>query len=221
MKERTEKICLATVKGMGFTEKLVRDFLPEPELVPNPNYRRAAPMKLWKRQDVEEAMEKKECKEALADAIAKRQKRSAAAKKAVKTKTDQLMEQVKEQITKIHVERVDMWQLKEDTLLSKQEWYDDVSYMRDREAASAYGADEETVERWMVNYIRHNLTRYDAKLFQLTEETRGKTGKHQAYFAFFKAIMSGIKEIYPELEEECDRQVWHKKFECEQIQYAC
>ena len=38
-KMENSKITLSTVKSYGFTDKLIRELLPEPELVVNPHYR--------------------------------------------------------------------------------------------------------------------------------------------------------------------------------------
>lgn len=54
LKERT--ITKTEVKSMGFTDKLIKELLPAPQLLPNPFYKSAAAMKLWKVSDVEDAM---------------------------------------------------------------------------------------------------------------------------------------------------------------------
>ena len=65
------------------------------------------------------------------------------------------------------------------------------------------GADRDTVRRWMVNYIRHNLTRYDEFLY----EARGRTGIRFAYPEYRCAVLEEIARVYPELQEECKRQI--------------
>ena len=115
MKKKEEKekmICLSTVKDMGFNKKLIEALLPEPELKDNPNYKCAAPMKLWKLTDVEAAMETDEYK---AEQV-KREKRLKSAQKAVQTKTDKLITLARESIDKISVQRIDLGKLREKTL---------------------------------------------------------------------------------------------------------
>lgn len=46
--EKAEYITLSRVKSeYGFSDRMVAELLPEPILKPNPNYRCAAPMKLF------------------------------------------------------------------------------------------------------------------------------------------------------------------------------
>ena len=203
-------MCLSEIKGMGFTDKLIKELLPEPELKVNPHYKKAAPMKLWQITDVEAAMEDPSFKKAMET----RAKRKAASKKAVKTKTENLLALVQNQITKISVSKIDIDTLRKETLSEKQDWYNYLALERDCYVEScARAADEDTVKRWMVNYIRHNLTHYDRKLMELTRTTAGKTGKHKAYLLFFEAVMGGIADVYPEFKDECDRQIARKVVE--------
>jgi hypothetical protein len=47
-----EYYCQTTVKALGFTDKMIAEYLSEPELKRNSHYRSAAPMKLWKIEEV-------------------------------------------------------------------------------------------------------------------------------------------------------------------------
>lgn len=207
----SDRITLTTVKSMGFTKKLIEELLPEPELVPNPHYKCAPPMKLWEKSDVEKAMKTTEFKESQK----KREKRQNAARKAVQTKTDNLIDKVMKNAENIRVERLEMDVLLKKTLQAKQNHYDnwywnygcyrfDEDYIK-----SAYGADDDTQKRWMVNYIRHCLTLYDDDLLDMYR----KTGKNKAYFIYFEAVLKKIAEVYPELKDECDSQIAYKKWQ--------
>ncbi len=57
-------------------------------------------------------------------------------------------------------------------------------------------APDEVILRWMVNFIRHNLTRYDTKL----DLWKGKTGISTEYPRFRNGVLSKIAE-------ECRRQM--------------
>ncbi len=48
-----EYYCQTTVKALGFTDKMIAEYLSEPELKRNSHYRSAAPMKLWKIAEVD------------------------------------------------------------------------------------------------------------------------------------------------------------------------
>ena len=52
-----DTMCLRDLKEIGFTDKLIRELLPEPELKVNPYNDYYPPMKIWKSSDVEKAME--------------------------------------------------------------------------------------------------------------------------------------------------------------------
>ena len=60
-----------------------------------------------------------------------------------------------------------------------------------------------TLDRWIVNYIRHNLTCYDWALRQ----THGRIGKDEVYVIFKKAVLERIAIVYPKYAEECYRQI--------------
>lgn len=63
--------------------------------------------------------------------------------------------------------------------------------------------DKEVLQRWIVNYIRHNLVDYDDGL----EIMYGKVGKIDTYPKFKEAILKKIASVYPQYAEECKRQI--------------
>lgn len=63
-------------------------------------------------------------------------------------------------------------------------------------------ADENTVTRWTVNYIRHRMTSYDEQLYHM----KGKVGKNGMYREIHNHILYKIANVYPELAEECEQQ---------------
>lgn len=64
-------------------------------------------------------------------------------------------------------------------------------------------ADEGTLHRIMVNYLRHECTQYDEHCASLM----GQTGKEDAYPAVKELVLEAIAEKYPELIAECYRQI--------------
>lgn len=197
LKERT--ITKTEVKSMGFTDKLIKELLPDPQLLPNPFYKSAAAMKLWKVSDVEDAMKNPVFQESLN----KRKKYQEAAKKALATKVSKLKAETDKFIESINIKHMDIDALREAAIYSKQVWYDNQSY-RYGEAYSknAYGADEDTVKRWMVNFIRHEMTSYDEQLYHM----KGRAGIHDMYHDIHNVILDKIALVYPELAQECKNQ---------------
>lgn len=190
---RKEKlISQSTVMSMGFTKSMIEKLLSAPILKRNPRYASAAPMKLWREDDVRSAMEMQEYKTMVAKAAA----RKVASAKAIVTKRKNAEAITDDLIASIRVMRWDIPDLKQATLNAKQEWY------------LAHGNVDvltptaETLERWMVNFARHNLCDYDDKLIDLS----GLVGKDTLYKRLKSATLAKIAQVYPELEPECRRQ---------------
>ena len=184
---------------MGFTDKLIAELLPEPQLVNNPYYRKAAKMKLWKLSDVENAMNNP----AFQESLKKRKKYKEAAEKGVVTKKAHLKDETDKFLESIKIEHLDIGLIREYALKEKQNWYDDKFCMRSNiYYQTTDGADENTVTRWMVNYIRHRMTSYDEQLYHMKD----RAGKNDMYCEIHDHILDKIATIYPELAEECERQ---------------
>lgn len=199
---KPKRIALTTVRQMGFTDKLINQLLPEPVLVQNPYYKKASPMKLWDEETVIEATKQ----QAFIDEQGKRARRQESARKAVETKKKKLKTDMARRGENIVVKRINLELLKEKTIEAKQRHYDEISYY-DCFYENASYADKETVNRWMVNYIRHNLTVYDSDLYEIS----GKVGKNEAYILYFENVLNEIARVYPELKEECQDQIERKK----------
>lgn len=197
MKEKTNEslISQTTILSMGFTKSMIDKLLPEPILKQNPRYKSAAPMKLWKEADVLAAMDT----DAFREATAKAERRKAAAAKAVDTKRKNAEVLADDLIASIHVQRIDMQALQELAVAVQQKWYD------------FNGKDEivdpsrETVNRWMVNYIRHNLCEYDDSLYMLFRPG-SLADKDELYPKVKRETLAKIAQVYPELAEECEAQ---------------
>lgn len=196
---KDQAITQTAVKSLGFTDKLIRELLPEPKLVTNPYYKSAAEMKLWRISDVEEAMKNPIFQESLK----KREKHKASAEKAVATKKAKLKEKTDRFLESIHIEHMDIGALRKAAIEAKQGWYNYKFSMHcNGLPQSAYDADEGTVIRWMVNFVRHEMTSYDAQLYHM----KGKVGIHDMYHEIHDVILDKIAVVYPELAQECERQ---------------
>lgn len=191
--DKPKRISQSTILSMGWTKSMIDKLLPDPELVPNPNYRSGPKMRLWYEADVLAAMDTDEYREAAAKSAKRRQ----ASQKAVETKRANAEAELAEIAKTIRVRRVPMSQLRGDTLAAKQMWYD---FNARDEYRDAYSADDATVRRWMVNYIRHDLTDYDADLYSI----KGKVGREELYHKLKATVLRKIAIVYPELADECD-----------------
>ena len=185
----------ATVLSMGFTKSMIDKLLPAPTLKQNPHYKSSAPMKLWKEADVLAAMET----DAYREAAAKAAQRKQAAAKAVDTKRKNAEVLADELIAAIHVRRIELPELERLALDAQQRWYD----FRGR--GEIVNPNEEDVQRWMVNYIRHELCEYDDSLYTLF--LPGKMAdKDKLYPKVKRETLAKIAQVYPELAEECKKQ---------------
>lgn len=192
-----EQLTQSEILELGWTKSLIGKFLPDPTLKPNPRYKSAAPMKLWNRQDVLDAMDSEEFKAAMEKAS----KRKAAAEKACAAKANKTMEEMTAVGNGLKIKIIPDDDLRQRSLRAKQNWakergnYDFIPY--------ASNITPETMERWIVNYIRHNLVKYDAALKRLY----GKCGRYEAYPEFKRIVLEKIAVAYPKHAEECKRQI--------------
>lgn len=186
-----------TLKSFGFTAKMIETMLSEPVLKDNPHYRCAAPMKLWLIAEVDAVMQT----DAFKEAVEKRANRRNGAQKAVETKKNKLHEQIQEQINRIAVTVLDMQTLRQQTIADKYEWYA-MSWDYYGTISDVANADKATMQRWMVNYVRHNLMEYDDTLYEMS----GKVGYRDEYYVYKYAVLDKIADAYPKLKGECHRQ---------------
>lgn len=193
--EEEKLITQSTILSMGFTKSTIEKLLPAPTLKQNPRYKSAAPMKLWKEADVLAAMETA----AFQAAAAKAAQRKQAAAKAVNTKRRNAEVLADDLIASIHVQRVELPELERLALASQQRWYD----FRGR--GEIEFPDRETVDRWMVNYIRHELCDYDASLYTLFRPGK-MADKDKLYPKVKRETLAKIAQVYPELADECEAQ---------------
>lgn len=191
-KQKEQLISQSAVLSRGFTKSMKDKLLPSPVLKRNPRYASSSPMKLWKEDDVKEIMETEEFKAMAAKSAARKQ----ASAKAIETKRQKAELLTDELIKSIKVRRWSMAVLERKTLDYKELW--------DLEPGN-YDMpmpDAKTLERWMVNFVLHNLCEYDDKLIDIF----GLVGKEELHRRLKTETLAKIAGVYPELEVECKRQ---------------
>ena len=187
MERKIEYVAKTTLLKRGWTEKGIKELLPEPKLVYNSYYRKAAKMKLW---DIKVIKQKERTKKFKEYAESK-EKRSKKMKEVAERKKNETLKQIEE--FDFQVERLEIEELKRKALEAKLDWY---NYTGQYERAdNVFNVDKDTIKRWEINYIRHNLTNYDEELKKLYR----KIGKVQAYINYKEILMERIFEVYPEL----------------------
>lgn len=176
----------------GWTAGLIGKFLPSPDLIrPNPNYRSAAPMKLYLIERVAE-VENSEEFIAARDRLSSRRN---GAKKAVETKKAKTMDFVAKTV-QFAIPRYSRSKL---TKMACDHYND-----RNLEWGSfaSPSSDKHFLQRIVVNFLRHAVTDYDGHL----ERISGKVGTNEAYRKIKEMVLDKIAEEYPWLAEECERQ---------------
>lgn len=193
--ERKKYLSLAGLKARGWTAAAVTTFLGEPdEERPNPHYRSGPPMRLFAEERVVQVEGTPEFSAWKEKAVT----RKAGAAKAVKTKTDKLLEWV--QGLEIKVPRREAGKLAQAACAH----YNDLQESRDRyeNRVQPETAEELFLQRITVNYLRHQLTSYERNL----EQMFGKVGIDTGYRILRGKVLDAIAASYPDLAEECERQ---------------
>ena len=122
-------------------------------------------------------------------------KRIKAATKAISVKTDKLLEQISRY--NIQVEKLSTESLRRITLNEKSEYYLSKDDYLDLDEI-----DDNVIQRWEVNYVRHNLTLYDNECNKLF----GRVGKDKAHTLLKNNVLDEIAKMYLHLKKECKRQ---------------
>jgi len=180
----------ALLNRVGWTAGLVARLLGEPDKRKK-TFGIKHPLALYAMSRVEQA-------EASADFIAVQKdiaRRKAAAAKATETKVAKLMAQIGAMT--VTVQRHKLAHVRRMAIESYNE--------RNVYACIAKGdnLDPLFLDRITVNFIRHEMTEYDTALWAVA----GKTGIARAVAEIRRRVYSAIAQTYPELKEECERQM--------------
>lgn len=180
-----------------WTESLIKKYIPQPDQIKmNPHYRGASEMKLYELRKIEEIEKSIEFQVDFQKSL----KRKLVSKKTVQTKKEKLIKEIDS--LEIKVENRERNQLIKEAV-------DSYNYRRrGYDYSEINEIDQDTLERLMVNYIRHRLTSYEKHL----DTIFSKIGKNEAYLLLNKKIYNSISEIYPYLTEECNVQMEYKSF---------
>jgi hypothetical protein len=191
------KISPSGLKYRGWTPALIKQFLGEPDATAvNPHYRSGPRMQLY----LLERVEKAEASPGFQEALTKARTRQKSAEKAVQTRTERTVALARQ--LEITVEKIPLSMLKklavEHWLAHKIErgWYEE------RPRLEPWGRPDPFRDRICVNFLRHQASEYETNLTIVA----GKTGIAEAYHIFWTQLSAAIKQAYPVLAEEVDRQ---------------
>lgn len=186
-----EMLTKASLKARGWTDSLSRKFLGEPDVLrPNPHYRSAPKMQLYRIDRVIE-IEQNEAFEAAFETARKRSE-------ARKNSAIEQAERLREYIRNLNIE-FPVWSKQRLT----QETCDHYNQLwRNTEKRATPQSSEDFLCRIAVNFLRHGLTPYDMELYLMF----GRIGSVEGRVLLKARVLECIAETYPFLKDECERQ---------------
>ena len=198
-KPEIEYINKSLLKQRGWTESMIKKFLRDTDAEKdNPMYRSGPPMKLYAMSRVLAA----ESEDSFVARKAKAESRSNKMKNVADMKKQELMEQIDNMEFKIKA-------ISEENLIKKaiknyNDFHETMGMERNNFSFdyATPKSDKIFLERIEVNYVRHNLTKYDTAL----ETMAGKIGVHEAVLKIKFMILDAISEKYPYLSRACKLQ---------------
>jgi hypothetical protein len=175
---------------------MITTLLPEPDGTKhNPKCRSAPPTNLYSREKVEAIEASEEFKVRKQTSTRRR-----GAQKAVQTKQKNMeafLDDLDFEVPKME---------KEELISRACENYNGLNWERLSNTGSCIASKDDPpkfLNRIVVNYVRHCLTRYDGHL----AETAGKVGAGDAYFTMKRRVLREIAFVYPWLKDECEKQI--------------
>ena len=207
---KVEYLSVSSLKGRGWTDALIRDYLKVPDkLCRNPFYSKAAPMRLYLSSRVKAI----EISSEWQTAQDKSKLRKVSAARAVQTKTERLLAAVEN--TQVTVPFLPLPQVIQDACDSYNHFHNSLDFDHDWVQATP-DSDAGFLARITVNYLRHRLSLYEKEI----EKVFGKVGVRQAYKEINLKVYAAISEAYPSLSKECHRQLKAKCAEHTEKFYA-
>lgn len=172
----------------GWTPAMIRDFLGRPDQTEYvPRFRQAAPTLLF-------AVPRVQAAERTATFVQRRElavRRSAVAKAAADRRRNEMLRLMA-------ADEVRIPDLAPHVLTDRA-----IRHRDPRDAIDAHKADEATLNRWKVNYLRHQLTDYDSMI----EGMFGAIGRAAVEAVMRRRALEAIGKKYPDLLDECQRQL--------------
>jgi hypothetical protein len=167
---------------------MIRDLLGEPDkLVTNLHHRSGPRVRLYTLARIEKA----EASPTFVKAREKMQRRSLSALLAAEEQRERLRECLHEM--PVEVRRIPIKEVREMAIQHYNAWQ---SGKRNPGETAREDSDERFLVRITVNYVRHELTSYDAEM----DEVAGRIGADEGRDLVRQKILEAIAEAYPELE---------------------
>lgn len=183
---RTDFYNLAELKERGWTPKMVSTLI-DVEPTEFWGFYKTRTQKCYLKAYIEDIESTDKFKAMLEAALARRQTAMASADR----RRDELIAEYTKIANDMKVPDIPLAQLEGDAV---QHWYDhkcEVACYYGRECPEYPNPDENTLRRWVHNYVRHELTEYD----RILDEIRGKVGVGEAYQAIREILDRRIEQM--------------------------
>ena len=175
-------------KRRGWTDYLIKKYLPIPKEYPNPRSKHAGNIKLY---DEDKAKLIEASEEFMADLL-NANKRKAGAKQAVKTKTQRLLDEMEKYNPTIEIVPIGELEQKAKDHYNERKIF---SRSSRKDVYSVPETQSQFTRRITLNYLRHQLSDYDKQLKTIAS----KIGVNDAYGIIREKIESAILKAYPHL----------------------
>ena len=183
------------IEERPWSKAMVGEFLGEPDrTAPNPNYRSASPMRLYDLKRIEQAEATPE--------FALRQARYEVKKKAALERSSAKRERLIAGVREIEIQYyfpMTVEEARENGLNAWADWEDEKNSRRGNFEGPAFRTPEfyapEDIDRWAVNWLRHEQSGYEAILNGI----RGLVGRKLADPIIKNRVLHHISETFPEL----------------------
>lgn len=191
---------ISQMKERGWTASIIKKLVQIEPTEFRGMYRRQ-PQKCYPKDYIEGLEQSDEFKELREKASQRSTTMSLVAEK----KRTENIEKFKKRIYAVKVPVLPLDVLRRRTIDAKNKWYEYTSMMYDRfddGPVDERNLDNSTLFRWEVNFIRHELTKYE----DLLSEIYGIVGTHEIYKELKNYVLDRISEAYPHLKGSCDSQ---------------
>ena len=180
--------CKSTLLGRGWSEKAIKELLPEPIYYENPYFKCSPEMKVWDKKLVEKKEQTPEFKEF----AEKKKKRSELRKKVLEAKKQEFVNIAKN--LSLDVQKISLAELKERTLTYKKSDFLRNGILVDDEYLLEI--DKKTLKAWELEYVLNNLTDYKENLKKITSFW---VDDREAFNIYTKRLKDEIFRVYPDL----------------------
>ena len=173
--------CKSTLLGRGWSEKAIKELLPEPIYYENPYFKCSPEMKVWDKKLVEKKEQTPEFKE-----FAEKKKKRSEPKK-------QEFVNIAKNLS-LDVQKISLAELKERTLTYKKSDFLRNGILVDDEYLLEI--DKKTLKAWELEYVLNNLTDYKENLKKITSFW---VDDREAFNIYTKRLKDEIFRVYPDL----------------------